>query len=299
MTALGRVALVGGSGMLGAPVAARLRADGATVRIVVRDAGRARAVLGDNYEFVQADVTDPAAAKAALAGMDAVHISLRDARSVAQAERTERLGSANVAEAAGELGLRRVSYLSGAGLESAPPAIFPVASKLAAEASVRAGGASWTVFRATHFMESLPQFIHEGRATIFGRQSQRYHYLAAADYARMVSAALAMPEAANRTFVLLGPQPYTMKEALGCYLKTAAPHLRPGMLPIPVARLVGRLRGKPELQFAAELFRAFQRIPETGDRTEADRLLGPATTKLQDWCMAHKPAEPAAAKRGP
>ena len=63
-----RILIVGATGMLGAPVARRLIADGWRVRGLVRDPASARARFGDAIEWIAGDVTEPASLDAAFDG---------------------------------------------------------------------------------------------------------------------------------------------------------------------------------------------------------------------------------------
>lgn len=57
-------------------MARRLLYDGHHVRLLVRDAGRARAGLGTDFEYATGSVTDDAAVDRVLRGAEAVHVSL-------------------------------------------------------------------------------------------------------------------------------------------------------------------------------------------------------------------------------
>lgn len=63
-----RVFITGATGLIGAALARRLRADGDEVVAVTRDAGRARVVLGDGVELVEGDPTEAGAWQARVAG---------------------------------------------------------------------------------------------------------------------------------------------------------------------------------------------------------------------------------------
>ena len=279
-----RVLVVGATGMLGEPVARRLLADGWRVRCLVRDATRARARLGPDFEYVTADVTLAPTLDAAFEGCAYAHLSLRGANTVASYDAQEVRGSENCAVAARRHGVTRLTYLSGAGRASPElERYFPVRVKRAVESALAGSGVSWTVFRATHFMESLPLFVREGRATILGRQPHALHYLAADDYAAMVSRALDSAAASRRALYLWGPEAWTMRGALERYLAAADPGLKAGTLPLPLARLIAALTRNADLRFAAELFTAFAAIGEDGDPAEANRLLGAPTTTLGQW----------------
>ncbi len=73
---MARILVVGATGLIGAPVARRLLDDGHQVRLLVRDAGRARARLGEGFEYVEGSVTGTEAVDRAVAGMNGVHVSL-------------------------------------------------------------------------------------------------------------------------------------------------------------------------------------------------------------------------------
>jgi len=104
------ILVVGATGMLGRPVARRLAADGFSVRVFSRRPDEARASLGADVEVVSGNVDDIASLRAGMDGCDRLHISL-DGHGDWDLERR---GAVNAARAASELGLRRISYISGA-----------------------------------------------------------------------------------------------------------------------------------------------------------------------------------------
>lgn len=287
--AFDRILVVGATGMLGAPVVGALQRHGYDVRVLARQADAARARFA-GCEVVEGDVRDHSTVEAALNGCMAAHVSLRG-RSLAEAQEVEVTGLANVAQAAAATGAR-VSYLSGAGLGQRVARIPFAAVKLDAERRLRESGAAYTIFRPTHFMESLPMFVRGRRAEILGAQPHRYHYLAAADFADMVARSFRRSEARNRSFDVFGPAPFTMREALEVYRAIACPEIRIGQSPLPVLRVVAALTRNAELSHAAKLFAAFQTIGEEGDRLPADELFGPAPMTLAQWCGARAATTP-------
>lgn len=91
------VLILGGSGLLGAPVARRFRAEGYAVRLLVRDEARARRLLGDGFQHVVGGMGSADALSAAVDGCTAVHISLGGLSDPAEIDRVERRGTAEVA----------------------------------------------------------------------------------------------------------------------------------------------------------------------------------------------------------
>ena len=278
------VLVIGGTGMLGRPVVERLVADGARVRVLAR--GHARPdTLPDGAEFVAGDVRDAGTLAHAMAGVRAVHISLRATR-LEDFGPIEVEGVANIARAAATAGVERITYLSGAGIGEGDPALLPVQTKQAAEAAIRASGVPYAMLRATHFMESLDMFARDGRATVLGPQPNAFHYLAAADYARAAVRALTDPAVPVGAYELLGPEPFTMADAVRTYVRLARPDLEYAEMPLDALRGAAAASGDPQLALVVMLFGAFQQMPEQGGGEAADAVLGKAETRLDDWCRA-------------
>jgi len=279
-----RILVVGATGMLGEPVARQLHTHGHCVRLLARQPDRTRARFGPGFETAGGDVTQPDTLANAVRGCDVVHINLRGTNTVASYAQIELQGTRNVAHAARAAGVGRISYVSGAGdLRRAPNSPF-ARIKLGAEQAIVDSGLPYTVFKPTHFMESLPMFVRDGRATIIGRQPHRYHYLAARDFAEIVACALANPVDAGRSLTVFGPRAWTMHEALAVYCRICRPEVRVDSVPLWLFRALAALRRNQDMRFAALLFDAFSRIGEGGDPARATELLGRAPITLEQWC---------------
>lgn len=283
-----RILVIGATGLLGRPVTHRLRADGFEVRILARSPDRARRMLGDGFEIVQGDVTRRQTLDRAVEGCYGVHVSLRGGFGAEETEQIEHHGTVNVlraARAARAGGIQRLSYLSGAGSFEENGWFPSVRAKLAADAEIRASGVPFTIFCPTHFMESLPLYVRNGRAMYIGKQPHRLHFVAARDFARMVSRSFSVPEAAGKRLYVFGPEAMTMKAALEAYGDAQTPRVKVSSVPIWLVSLFGTVTRKAEARFAADLFRFFSLAGERGDPTQANELLGAPTTTLRDWLV--------------
>jgi len=277
------VLVVGATGLLGGPVARRLREEGNAVRLLVRDVARARDRLGEGFEYVAGSVTDGEAVDRALAGCDAVHISLGAER--ADIEEVEHRGTATVAAAAARHGLRRISYLTGSLVHEPYGEPIPEhRAKRAAERAIQDSGVPYTFFRPTYFMDTLPRHVQGRVAVLFGRQRGLLHPVAAQDYARMVAAALQLPAAADREFYVQGPEPMTLGEALRRYCASAVPGTRVITVPVAVMRSVDRVAMGGRLRASLEIMSLLSRLGERGDPEPANALLGGPETTVRAWC---------------
>lgn len=278
------ILVVGATGMLGEPVARQLEKDGYAVRVLARNPEKAKAKLGDSFEFVRGDVEVPSSLEKAFEGCFGVHINLRGGPKAEDFDRIEHRGTVNVVDVSAKLGVQRITYLSGAAVFE-ENSWFPSAkAKLQAESAIRGSGVPYSIFCATHFMESLPLAIRGKRASVIGQQPHPLHWLAASDYAKMVSKSFQLPEAANKRFFVYGPEALTMTEALKKYCSIVHPGVKVSSIPIWLLSLIGKVSFNAELQFIAELMKFFEKVGEGGDPTEANRLLGTPTTTLEQWC---------------
>lgn len=278
------ILVVGATGMLGEPVARQLEKDGYAVRVLARNPEKAKAKIGDSFEFVMGDVEVPSSLEKAFEGCFGVHINLRGGPKAEDFDRIEHRGTVNVAEVSAKMGVQRITYLSGAAVFE-ENSWFPSAkAKLQAESAIRKSGVPYSIFCATHFMESLSLAIRGKRASVIGKQPHSLHWLAASDYAKMVSKSFQLPEASNKRFFVYGPEAVTMTEALKKYCSIVHPDVKVSSVPIWFLSLIGKVSFNAESQFIAELMKFFEKVGEGGDPTEANRLLGTPTTTLEQWC---------------
>ena len=277
------VLVIGGTGMLGEPVARRLSADGYRVRIFTRHPDKARAKFDAGYEVVGGDVEDPPSLDAASRGCQAVHINLEGGLD----PDLERRGAQNVATAAAKAGMQRITYLSGTSVTQENIWYAGTKAKFEAEAAIRASGVPYTIFQATFFMETLPRFVRGARASILGSQPHPWHWVAAADYARMVSKAYATPAAANKTLHIFGPELWTLRQALQTYCRVVRPDAKVSAVPFWMAALIASLSRDTELKAVLPFFRYSEKVAEEGDPAAANALLGAPTTTLEQWCNLH------------
>jgi len=273
---MSRVLVRGGTGMLGTPVVRHLLEDGFEVRVLSRDPIKVRERFGNDVELEAGDIGNLKLLERGMDGCVAVHISIGGVVDQESAEQVVRL--------APRLGVERVGYVSGTTVSDANAWHPMVAAKLAAERAVKTCGVAWTIFRPTWPMEQLPNFLRLGRPTVLGHLATPYHFFAANDMGRMVSAAYRTEAAAERCLFIHGPEPVLVKDAVERYALALDPEVGEAtVVPIWKAKLIGLLTGNRKLRLAASLMAYFEKVDEPGDPTEANDLLGAPTTTLEAW----------------
>lgn len=275
------VLVLGGTGMLGAPVARRLREDGAAVRVLSRDPEEASSRLGADIEIVPGDATEKAAVAAAMRGCEAVHVSV--------AGPAELPAVATVAELARTTDVRRITYVSGATVAPENRWFPMTAQKLDAEAAIEASGVPFTIFRPTWPMEQAPRFARGGAPLVVADSPHPYRWFAADDMARMVSRAIATDGAAGKRLYVMGPEAFTMPQLVERYCRVFHPEVTSvQVMPIDAARQAAKATDNAMLGFFAELMAYFEKVGEPGDPTEADALLGAPSTTFDAWLAARR-----------
>ncbi|MGP0630659.1 SDR family oxidoreductase [Nitrospina sp. 32_T5] len=280
--------IVGGTGTLGRPVAHKFLKEGCNVRVLTRNLERAREVLGDGFDLRQGDVEAPATLDRVMEGCDGVHINLQGGNNDRQLEAIEYRGTLNILKVAEKAGVKRLSTISFAvDLENYPH--IPYATiKRRVENAIAECSIPHTIFRATHFMESLPLYFRDHTPCLIGDQPHHYHWVAADDYARMVFNAYRLEEAIGRQFDIFGPEAMTMEEALLRYC--TAMHGKQDITRIPIwaMKIMGYLLFDRRIRFVAELMEFLGQAGENGNPIEANRLLGAPTLTLEQWCEKRK-----------
>ncbi len=297
MSPQGTVLVVGGTGLLGREAARRVLSEGFSVRLLVRNAARARQWLQSNglaAEVVEGAVEDVDAVDRAVRGCRFVHISLAATGSdLAELERVEHLGTVAVAQAARRHGVELLSYVSGSLVHvDYGPKLPEHAAKLGAEAAIGASGVPHVIFRPTYVTDNLPRHIRGHRAVVIGRPTP-LHMVTAADLAQMVARSYQLPGIAGSDFYVFGPEPITTKEALRIYCSMVAPDRR--VIAVPRLVMAGVDRGfmHGQLKNALQLIALLNRLGEQGDPTEANQRLGAPTTTVREWCTSQSLAHPA------
>jgi uncharacterized protein YbjT (DUF2867 family) len=235
----------GGTGRIGRHVVHGLLRQKAAVRALVRDAGRARAVLGPDVELVEGDLDDPSSLARAAAGARSVLIL--SGHHPRQAEQ-----QGNLLRAAQAAGAERIVKVSGINATIRPEAASPVSqAHWRTEQDIRAAGVPWTVVRPSFFMDNTldmvaPSVDRTGKVLLpLGKAPVAM--VDVRDVAAVVVAALTGgTEHHGVIHVVTGPHAltwYAVADLLAAHLDRRVRY-RP--LPPALAALIQRRRGVPQ-----------------------------------------------------
>jgi uncharacterized protein YbjT (DUF2867 family) len=273
-----RILVIGGTGLVGTPIVRTLAERGWDVRVLTLDA-QPDAKFGPGVELVTGDAKSEQTLSLAMTDRQVVLISVSNILDPYLDLDVTRA----VVKVARDLELDRIGLISGASVDE-ERRWFPLTdAKFQAEQLLKASGMPWVVIRLTWPMESLARFARGKRASTMGRQPAVIHPVAGADVGRMVTRALEVDEALGHTFTIHGPQAYTMKQWLTEYRALTGSPTRVRSTPFWMLSIIATLTRNRQLAAAIDLMKYFERLPEYGDPTEANRILGAPTLTLEQW----------------
>ena len=216
------VAVVGGTGTLGAPVVRELLRRGATVRVLSRNATG----VPDGAEHRRVDLSSGEGLAQALAGVDAV---VDAANSNKAAEEVLVAGTRRLLEAEAAAGVGHHVVISIIGIDQVPMKYYRV--KLAQEETIEAGPVPWSILRASQFHQ-LADMVFNAAAR-FGVRPTGAAKIQPIDpavvAARLADAALAAP--AGRLPDIAGPKVQTLSELSRAWATARGKHRLPLRVP--------------------------------------------------------------------
>ena len=275
----GPILVTGATGRQGGAVVRHLRARGASVRALTRDAAsaRARALAADGVELVTGDMEDPPSLEQAMRGSYGAY-SVQDF--TVGTEREVRQGT-NVADAARAAGVEHLVYSSVGGAER-DSGIDHWDSKWKIEQHIRRLGLPATVIRPASFMENyyipaVEKGILKGRLVDPIRAGTPYQTIATDDVGKFVALAFAHPGEFVGTQLEIAGSELTNEQAAAVFARVIGRPVRFRRLPMPVVRTaMGR-----------ELFQMFRWFNDGGYRADIAGLRARypelELRTLEDW----------------
>jgi uncharacterized protein YbjT (DUF2867 family) len=272
------IVVAGGTGTLGTRLIPRLAGAGLAVRVLTRDPARAQRLAGLGVEVIRGDVRDPASIGGALRGartvVSAVH-GFAGPGGVSPVS-VDRAGNANLIDAAARAGAAFVLVSVVGASPGHPIGLFR--AKHAAEETLRASGLSWTVVRATAFMQTWATIMSQslqasGKVLVFGRGDNPVNFVSAADVAALTALAVTDPGLRGQVLELGGPDNLTFNQLAALVQETTGRRGTVRHIPRPALHAMAWTATviKPALARQARAALAMDTLDMTFDPTPARR----------------------------
>ncbi len=213
--------------------------------MLTREPTRARHLEGPLVELVSGDVTEPASLGPALTGVTTTISAMHGFTGRGGPAPVDWLGNVNLVHAAEAAGSGRFVMVSLCGAGPDHP-LELARMKYRAEQVLEASSLSWTVVRASAFMELWLDIIGEpllatGRATVFGRGDNPVNFVSVTDVAAAVELAAIDPAWAGQMLEVGGPENLSLNQFVAVMTRLCMARRRTRHVPRPVMRLAAIL----------------------------------------------------------
>jgi uncharacterized protein YbjT (DUF2867 family) len=289
----GAILVMGATGNVGGATLRALRASGIRPALFVRDAERARALLGEDHELRVGDLADAESLRSALEGVDAALLCSGHGADM----RDLQIGAVETMSAAG---VRRIVKISGSPASVTPDSIAELGrDHFAIEEALRATSRETVSVRPSIFMQTfLEQAVAVGHGALPGLEGEpRVSFVDARDVGRVAAAALTAPAAPEPILEVTGPEALTwhdVADRMSTVLGRSVTH-HPVSPELARQALLGMGRSEWLVDHMLELA-AVSRDPKAAEITgTVQRMSGCAPISLDQFLAEHVDAFPAAA----
>ena len=239
-----RALVAGGTGRLGSLLVERLTQQEVAVRVLTRDPRRAEPLQRLGVEVARGDVRRPDTLSAAVDSVDVVVSAVHGFAGPGRVtpESVDRDGNTNLLAAAQEVGAAMVMVSIVGASPDSPMELLR--HKYAAEHIVRASGLSWTIVRATAFVELWAELV--GKGIVFGRGDNPINLVAVTDVADLVAQAVLDPTCRGRVFEIGGPRDLSLNDLAALSREVAGKPAHVRHLPRAALRVMAPLHRLPK-----------------------------------------------------
>jgi uncharacterized protein YbjT (DUF2867 family) len=283
---MANILVVGGTGTVGTAVVYQLLKDGHQVRLITRNLGKAVAKFGEKVDIIEGDVMVSQQVENALQGMDVVLSSLSSPPGKKNITLTEYSGNLTVIESCKLKNVKRFLYVSALNAEYFA-GYYRFFVKYRVEEELKISGLSYTIFRPTIFMETIPKFVDKGKIVVYGEQPNPINFLAVSDFAMIVSNSIGKLDCIGKIFDVLGPEALTLDTVFGMYQRYRRPNLKITHSSPRWGQILGLIQSSSHSEYSEliALMIELNQNAQKGDPTITNSLLGAPTTRFHDWLL--------------
>ena len=279
-----KIVFIGGTGMLGMPVAKQLISDGFDVTLLARDPAKMQKLFPGSA-VIRGDVLDKQSLIAAFENCDTVYLNLSIQQSSKEKDlQPEREGVRNAIEAAQQKNLKRIAHLSSIiqnyqGMNGFNWWAFDIKQK--SVEAIKSSGIAYSIFYPSTFMETLSHQMRKGNwVFLLGKSEAPMWWIAVRDYAKQVSRSFQIAGTGNKEYTIQGQEPFDFENAARVFVDNCPKKLRLLKMPMSVLKFFSQFN--QTMDYGVRICEALNKYPEKFESEKTWAELGmPATTLKQ------------------
>lgn len=284
-----KILFIGGTGMLGKPVAKELIAAGFDLTLLARDENKMQQ-LYPAVKIINGNVFDKGSLVKAFSGQDAVYLNLSiNQPSKNRQPQTEREGINNIIAAAKETGIKRLAYLSSLvhfyqGMNGFDWWAFRIKNE--AIQKIKDSGIPYTIFYPSTFMETYPYQILIGKKVAqMGQSLMPMWFIAGSDYGKQVARSFQIAGNENKEYPVQGPDGYTFEEASKIFIENyQKAKLKTMKAPMGLMKFLGAFSQK--INYGWHICEALNKYPEKFESQQTWNELGKPVITLAEYAKS-------------
>jgi uncharacterized protein YbjT (DUF2867 family) len=297
------ILITGATGYIGRHLVARLVAQGARPRCLVREVNSAKRILpAAKVELVAGTTTSLASLDAAVAGIDTIiHTAFLTAdkkqSSGNEYEKTNVQGTANLIKAAKKAGVSRIIEISGLGTKPDKPGSY-MQGRYLSEKMLKESSLNWTIIQPSvlfgknaPFIKGLADLIRTAPVVpLIGGGTILFQPVWVEDVVTVIIKAIEDPQhTTNRTYTIGGPAYYSLSQIIDVLLVTMRKQRIKVPAPMPLvaigAAVMEAVLPQPPLTKAAMTLFTFDNIT---DQKSVERDFGFIPMSFTTYMQEHR-----------
>lgn len=214
-----RILVLGGTGHYGKHIVQSLLEKGELVRVLSRNANKAREILGSNPEIIEGDITSRESVIKSLNGAKAiiVAVSAFSRKTIRKTRLIERDSVLMALKEAQKTGISRVVYLSVYDLKQDVIKKLNITqfaeNKLELESKLAKSDFNWTILGCAFSMEMFFSMIHGDTMMVPGGGSHALPTISPLDVGELAAQTVLRDDLKGKRFRLTGPEAFSFPQA--------------------------------------------------------------------------------------
>lgn len=213
-----QILVYGGTGYYGQKVVEKLINKGQSVKVVSRNEGKARIILGEKVEIFQGNVTDRYAIVESLKNVSSIVICLSAMTSklIRKIKQIERDAVLTIMDEAKKAGISRLVYMSGYEMREQLLRDLKIPEfgeiKIEIEAKITQSEFNWTILGDAPSFEIFFAFVKNGRMTVPGGGKNAIPSISAEDVGEITAQTVMRDDLNKQRIKLTSPEAYSFPE---------------------------------------------------------------------------------------